>query len=233
MASSCVEGHRKKAKYLLDDDELGPSLYSQFVLHSDHVTFIEQLKSKSGEKNADQPLPAIPTGKSPHISCPIFAHMPPQPNLFTQTIPSSTCPLTPTFLLAQRLQTWSTPSFPLSSETQVLLILLQVLLHPLHSPTYSQLCPTRPGLQSSPPTSHPIPFRNPHTCLYQNRPLLPPHNPHPQLPSSPTLQHSSHVLPMTALQNSHIRRLIHMPNLLPLPRRHFHAIPVMSPAQHQ
>lgn len=25
MAGSCVEGHRKKAKYLLDDDELGPS----------------------------------------------------------------------------------------------------------------------------------------------------------------------------------------------------------------
>ena len=26
MAGSCVEGHRKKAKYLLDDDELGPLL---------------------------------------------------------------------------------------------------------------------------------------------------------------------------------------------------------------
>lgn len=25
MATSCVEGHRKKAKYLLDDEELGPS----------------------------------------------------------------------------------------------------------------------------------------------------------------------------------------------------------------
>ncbi|KAH0827386.1 hypothetical protein J3R83DRAFT_4039 [Lanmaoa asiatica] len=38
MASSCVEGHRKKAKYLLDDDELGPSpSISHFVVPPDHV----------------------------------------------------------------------------------------------------------------------------------------------------------------------------------------------------
>ncbi|KAG8213583.1 hypothetical protein J3R82DRAFT_10251 [Butyriboletus roseoflavus] len=56
MAGSCVEGHRKKAKYLLDDEEL------------------EQLKSKAPhpEKNSDHPLPAIPTSEPFPANDPLF-----------------------------------------------------------------------------------------------------------------------------------------------------------------
>ncbi|KAF8550896.1 hypothetical protein OG21DRAFT_1513425 [Imleria badia] len=58
MASSCVEGHRKKAKYLLDDDEL------------------EQLrssKSSAPEKSAsDHSLPPIPTSEPFPTNDPLF-----------------------------------------------------------------------------------------------------------------------------------------------------------------
>lgn len=31
MADNCTEGHRKKAKYLLDEEELGPCLYCSLI----------------------------------------------------------------------------------------------------------------------------------------------------------------------------------------------------------
>ncbi|KAF8441655.1 hypothetical protein L210DRAFT_3612032 [Boletus edulis BED1] len=57
MAGSCVEGHRKKAKYLLDDEEL------------------EQLKSSKSsapEKNASDQLPPIPTSEPFPTNDPLF-----------------------------------------------------------------------------------------------------------------------------------------------------------------
>ncbi|KAG9316248.1 hypothetical protein JVU11DRAFT_2275 [Chiua virens] len=56
MSGSCIEGHRKKAKYLLDDEEL------------------DQLKSKPSlpEKNSDDPLPAIPTSEPFPANDPLF-----------------------------------------------------------------------------------------------------------------------------------------------------------------
>ncbi|KAG6378309.1 hypothetical protein JVT61DRAFT_14030 [Boletus reticuloceps] len=57
MASSCVEGHRKKAKYLLDDEEL------------------EQLKSSKSsapEKHASDQLPPIPTSEPFPTNDPLF-----------------------------------------------------------------------------------------------------------------------------------------------------------------
>ncbi|KAF9222770.1 hypothetical protein BS17DRAFT_837772 [Gyrodon lividus] len=58
MAGSCIEGHRKKAKYLLDDDELGTL----------------QLKRKPSipKKSAESALPPIPTSEPFTTNDPLF-----------------------------------------------------------------------------------------------------------------------------------------------------------------
>lgn len=110
--------------------------------------------------------------------------------------------LTHTLPLAPRPQTWSTPSYPPSSETQAHLIPDQVP-HPLPPSTnYNHPSQTRHGLRSrytpspitNPRPNNPIPLLNHPDCPSPNRPLLPPpiHPPPPLL--SPTLPRSFRAL---------------------------------------
>lgn len=60
IANNCTEGHRKKAKYLLDDEELGESLPSctpgflSTYLNSEQL---KQSKAPSTNKTSTEPLP--------------------------------------------------------------------------------------------------------------------------------------------------------------------------------
>lgn len=47
MADNCTEGHRKKAKYLLDEEEIGPYLYRYLIA-------IESLTIKSRGSQTEQ-----------------------------------------------------------------------------------------------------------------------------------------------------------------------------------
>ena len=70
MAGSCVEGHRKRAKYLLGEAELGWSLASYTTTWA-HLTIRSELlkKQKAGTGNSTSPpvqvqapIPKMPSG---------------------------------------------------------------------------------------------------------------------------------------------------------------------------
>lgn len=148
-------------------------------------------------------------------------------------------PLTQTLPLAQRLRTWSTPSFPLSSATQA-----PPTPHPPPrplppSPNYNRLYQTQPGPQNhymSNPTTNQrhnprIHSQNRHNYPYPNQPLLQPPSHPPRLPLSPTLPRSFHVLPRTLPPIFHITHPILKPSLCPPP--YPHAIPATPASQPQ
>jgi hypothetical protein len=70
IGDSCTEGHRKKAKYLLDEDELGKcfSKVTECIVTTDKVR-TEQLKCNKSEPSApevpQEPPPIQPTSQYP------------------------------------------------------------------------------------------------------------------------------------------------------------------------
>jgi len=116
FANNCTEGHRKKAKYLLDEEELGTFViignrFNSFNVY--HVFPKEQLKhsksdnSPSGGTSADPPSNPIGvfTFHLGSLHSTVW-----QPIHSPKMNPSSRPPLTPTFHLVLRLRISNTPS---------------------------------------------------------------------------------------------------------------------------
>jgi hypothetical protein len=63
LADNCTEGHRKKAKYLLDEEELGMYIFPRYNERRRPITCLEQLKrSKSyATESSSEPSIAPPT----------------------------------------------------------------------------------------------------------------------------------------------------------------------------
>lgn len=84
MANCCVEGHRKKAKYLLDDDELGMSSVAISLLLL-LITCTEQLKKRqSAPKEKQEPIPVSVPPRECSLSPRFLCHA----NCISGTVPS-------------------------------------------------------------------------------------------------------------------------------------------------
>jgi len=69
FANNCTEGHRKKAKYLLDEEELGTLRHYRPFLTQLHHVFPEQLKRSKSENPPSGGTPADPTSIPIGIFC--------------------------------------------------------------------------------------------------------------------------------------------------------------------
>jgi len=94
MPSDCVEGHRKKAKYLLDDEELGQySLFPQLgepvisYLYLPHTEALQREKSVKHGKGSN----TLKKKQTPQLEAQQPRIVSPEPVQMSQTAPIPTC----------------------------------------------------------------------------------------------------------------------------------------------